>query len=189
MKLIVANTRVRVWIYREIEHLILCPFCSGSTRYEYTAVGIYDFMYNLCARGAVQHSNADTIMIAYLIPLEFLYGLFEQLGILYSDCAERQVPLEYLDVKTYTRISIHEPVEKCNRCRVCIFGFSFSFFFTLEQMKEEREKTAKYISAVRTTVVSCGVSLGVQPGVGWWKRRRDAIHRSTGQIKKYIFFS
>lgn len=38
----------------------------------------------------------EKILIAYLISLEFLYRLFEQLSILYSDCAERQVPLEYL---------------------------------------------------------------------------------------------
>lgn len=43
--------------------------------------------------------------MAYLISLEFLYRLFEQLSILYSDGAERQVPLEYLRKHLHTEFN------------------------------------------------------------------------------------
>lgn len=73
--------------------------------------------------------------MAYLISLEFLYRLFEQLSILYSDGAEREVPLEYL------RKHIHTEFNKNLIGGVglafCLFIYVFFFYFLSRQESEK----------------------------------------------------
>jgi len=62
---------------------------------------------NICeASITTRDDNNNCVYIwcrtTHLISLEFLYGLLEQLSILYPDGAEREVPLEYL--RTYRHI-------------------------------------------------------------------------------------
>lgn len=78
-------------------------------RYNVYGLHIINMRNVLCVRNlfnvtCIHIHNRYSYVIAYLIPLEFLYRLFEQLGILYSNGAERQVPLEYLDKNTCTRV-------------------------------------------------------------------------------------